>query len=62
LVSEVPIHLMTTKERLDEIATLLATAYVRQKQREINENGEVSVDFGANRSVYAVTKKIERKK
>jgi hypothetical protein len=53
---------MTTKERHDEIASLLATAYVRQKQREINENGEVSVDFGTDRSVYANTKKIRRKK
>jgi len=53
---------MTTTERHDEISSLLATAYVRQKQREINENGEVSVDFAANRSVYAVTKKIRRKK
>lgn len=61
MVSKIPIHLMTTNDRLEEIASLLATAYIRQKQREINENGEVSVDFKPHRRIHADTKQIRRK-
>lgn len=52
---------MTSAERLDEVAGILATGVMRlidRKSRSLSaDGGDTSVDFTANRSVYGTENK-----